>query len=117
MGDMGDRGDRVDKDDIDREHICSTLLKILDLDSWNSFYLCDIYNDPDKKLAILSLKDSASISFDYDFSDDLYVLLFVCLKHQGFLINGLRAVRDGSHTYRYFIFREGMVPVKNTAHD
>ena len=87
------------------------------MDSSNSFYLCDIYNDPDKKLAILNIKDSASISFDYDFSDDLYVLLFVCLKHQGFLINGLRAVRHGSHTYRYFIFREGMVPVKNTAHD
>ena len=55
---MCDRGDRDD-----REHICSKLLTILDLDSWNSFYLCDIYNDPDKKLALLNLKESA-----YDFS-------------------------------------------------
>lgn len=108
-----------DKYQIERENICNQILHILQLNNDNSFLLCDLDNDDEKKSSILELKEKiqkyfacstiSSFKPNFDCKRPYLNIIRSILRKQGYNFIGndftVKINDVPKKTIKYIIFR------------
>ena len=108
----------------EREEICKKLIDILQLDSNNSFLLCELDVDLEKQTAIMNMKEEIQKCFacstissfkpNFDCKRPYLNIVKSILRQQNYLFNGISNVvklENGEFktTKKYHIFRNNQI--------